>query len=284
MIKSNNKSADKCKVAAIQFCANEDKERNLELASRYIDIAVGKGVDVVVLPEMFNCCGHKEVMIRNAEDVPGYTTDFMSEKARKNGIHIVCGSIFEKAGSNKAFNTSVVIDRNGEIIAKYSKVHLFDIDIPDKISYKESEHVVAGNKMVTVNMGTFDAGLAICYDLRFCELFRFLALKGAKIVFIPSAFTFATGEYHWEPLVTARAIENQVFVVAANQVGKGPNNITCYGKSMIVDPWGRVLAKAKDDENIIIAEIDFNLLDSVRSEVPLFEHRRTDLYKNGDYA
>ncbi|MEE8190397.1 MAG: carbon-nitrogen hydrolase family protein [Candidatus Scalindua sediminis] len=278
MVKSENGLEGKFIAAAIQLCANEDKNRNLKLASQFIDTAVENGADVVVLPEMFNCCGHTEVMVRNAEEIPGHTTNTMSDKARQYGIYIVCGSIFEKAGKNKVYNTSVIIGRDGKILAKYSKIHLFDIDIQDNIRYKESEHVIAGNKIVTVNMGGVKAGLSICYDLRFCELFRSLALKGAKVIFIPSAFTQTTGEYHWEPLIKARAIENQVFVVAANQIGTSPNNITCYGKSMVVDPWGRVLAKAKDNENVITAEIDLDLLNEVRTEVPLFEQRRTDLY------
>jgi deaminated glutathione amidase len=278
MVEAENGLKNKFVAAVIQFCSNEDKDRNLKLVSQFIDTAVGNGADVVVLPEMFNCCGHTEIMIKNAEKIPGHTINTMSDKARQHGIYIVCGSIFEKAGDNRAYNTSVLVGRNGKILAKYSKIHLFDIDIQDKIRYKESELVIAGDKIVTVNMGSFDAGLGICYDLRFCELFRNLALKGAKVIFIPSAFTQTTGEYHWEPLIKARAIENQVFVVAANQTGTSPNNITCYGKSMIVDPWGRVLAKAKDNENVITAEIDLDLLNKVRTEIPLFEHRRTDLY------
>ncbi len=278
MVKHENRPIDKFMATAIQFCANEDKDRNLRLANQYIDVAVQSGASVVVLPEMFNCFGHKEAMLKNAEGIPGQTTDFLSDKARTHGIKIVCGSIFERAENNKVYNTSVVSGSNGEILAKYSKIHLFDVDIPGKIRYKESEHVIAGSSIITVNMGSFEAGLAICYDLRFCELFRSLALKGAKVIFIPSAFTFATGEYHWESLVKARAIENQVFVVAANQTGTSPNNITCYGKSMIVDPWGRVPAKAEDGENVITAEIDLNLLEDVRTEIPLFEHRRIDLY------
>ncbi len=278
MVKAENGLKNNFVAAVIQFCSNEDKDRNLKLVNQFIDTAVGNGADVVVLPEMFNCCGHTEIMIKNAEKIPGHTINTLSYKARQHGIYIVCGSIFEKAGENRAYNTSVLVGKNGKILAKYSKIHLFDIDIQDKIRYKESELVVAGDKIVTVNMGSFDAGLGICYDLRFCELFRNLALKGAKVIFIPSAFTQTTGEYHWEPLIKARAIENQVFVVAANQTGTSPNNITCYGKSMIVDPWGRVLAKAKDNENVITAEIDLDLLKEVRTEVPLFKHRRTDLY------
>jgi predicted amidohydrolase len=268
----------KFKIAAIQFCSNEDKARNLKLVDKFIGNAVKDNARVVVLPEMFNCCGHTKVMVEQAEDIPGRTINFLSDKARTHKIYIVCGSVFEKVRNRMVHNTSVIVGPSGEILVKYSKIHLFDVDIQDKIRYKESENVVAGHKIVTANMGGVDIGLSICYDLRFCELFRSLALNGAKVIFIPSAFTETTGEYHWEPLIKARAIENQVFVVAANQIGTSPNDITCYGKSMIVDPWGRVLAKAKDDENVITAMIDLDILKEVRTEIPLFEHRRTDLY------
>lgn len=278
MTEPNNELGRKFIVAAIQLCSNEDKTRNLNLVSKFIDNAVKEGANVAVLPEMFNCCGHTKVMVENAEEIPGDTINSLSDKARMHGIYIVCGSIFEKTTKNKVYNTSVIVGRNGKILAKYSKIHLFDVDIQDKIRYKESENVVAGEKIITTNMGNVKVGMSICYDLRFSELYRSLALNGAKVIFIPSAFTSTTGEYHWEPLVKTRAIENQVFVVAANQIGTSPNNITCYGKSMVVDPWGRVLAKAKDNENIILAEIDLDLLEEVRTEIPLFEHRRTDLY------
>jgi predicted amidohydrolase len=268
----------KFKIAAIQFCSNEDKARNLKLVDKFIGNAVKDNARVVVLPEMFNCCGHTKVMVEKAEDIPGRTINFLSDKARTHKIYIVCGSVFEKVRNRMVHNTSVIVGPSGEILVKYSKIHLFDVDIQDKIRYKESENVVAGHKIVTANMGGVDIGLSICYDLRFCELFRSLALNGAKVIFIPSAFTETTGEYHWEPLIKARAIENQVFVVAANQIGTSPNDITCHGKSMIVDPWGRVLAKAKDNENVITAMIDLDILKEVRTEIPLFEHRRTDLY------
>lgn len=278
MTKLNSGLGNKFIVAAVQLCSNEDKGRNLKLIDRFIDYAVEDGAEVIVLPEMFNCCGHTKVMVENAEDIPGRTINFLSDKARSMKIYLVCGSIFERVENNKVYNTSVIVGRSGEILAKYSKIHLFDVDIQGKLRYKESENVVAGQKIVIADMGNVDVGLSICYDLRFCELYRSLALEGAKIIFIPSAFTSTTGEYHWEPLIKARAIENQVFMVAANQIGTSPNNITCYGKSMIVDPWGRVLAKAKDDENVITAVVDLDLLKEIRTEIPLFEHRRTDLY------
>ncbi len=273
-----SKRKGKLKVAAVQFCGNEDKNENLRLISQFVNRAVEKEVDIVVLPEVCNCCGRTEVMVENAERIPGYTTNFISDIAKRSGVSIVCGSMFEKAEKNKVFNTSVVVGRDGGVLAKYRKIHLFDVDISGRIRYKESDHVIAGNEIVSVNIDGFDAGLVICYDLRFCEIFQILALRGAKIIFLPAAFTFATGKFHWEPLIKARAIENQVFIVAANQIGTSPNNITCYGKSMIVDPWGRVLAEAGDDENIIYAEIDLNVLDTVRREIPVFNHRRTDLY------
>ena len=278
MTESKNELGRKFIVAAIQFCSNEDKAGNVKLAGKFIDDAVKEGADVVVLPEMFNCCGHTKVMVENAEEIPGDTINALSDRARKLGIYIVCGSIFEKVDKNRVHNTSVIVGRKGEIVAKYSKIHLFDVDIQEKIRYKESENVVAGKEVVTADMGSVKVGMSICYDLRFCELYRSLALNGAKIIFIPSAFTATTGEFHWEPLVKARAIENQTFVVAANQIGTSPNNITCYGNSMVVDPWGRVLAKAEDDENVILAEIDLDLQEEVRKEIPLFEHRRTDIY------
>ncbi|MDR4505325.1 MAG: carbon-nitrogen hydrolase family protein [Candidatus Scalindua sp.] len=273
-----NKQKNRFTIAAVQFCATEDKKENLTLLNQFIQSAIKKNADIVVLPEVSNCCGRKEVMVENAEQIPGYTTDFFSDIAKKSGISIVCGSIFEKAEKNKVFNTSVIVGSDGEILAKYRKIHLFDVDISGGIRYKESGHVTAGDEIVSVNLGNFDAGLVICYDLRFCEIFRVLALRGAKIIFLPAAFTLATGKYHWEPLIKARAIENQVFIVAANQIGTSQNNITCYGKSMIVDPWGRVLAEAEDDENIICAEIDLAVLDTVRAEIPTFNHRRIDLY------
>lgn len=273
-----SKQKDKVTIAAVQFCATEDKKENLIVINQFIQNAIEKNVDIVVLPEVFNCFGRTEVMVENAEEIPGYTTHYLSDIAKKNGISIVCGSIFEKSDKKKVFNTSVIVGSDGEILAKYRKIHLFDVDISGAIRYKESSHVRAGDEIVSVNLGNFDAGLVICYDLRFCEIFRILALRGVKIIFLPAAFTAATGKYHWEPLIKARAIENQIFIVAANQIGTSLNNITCYGKSMIVDPWGRVLAEAEDDENIISAEINLAVLDTVRAEIPTFNHRRVDLY------
>lgn len=268
---------EKIKVAAIQLTANEDKDRNIDLALGYLDKAIEKGAKLIVLPEMFNCYSFPEVMVENAEPIPGYTTNIISKKARENGVYIICG-IYEKAGNNRAFNTSVAVDPDGNIIDTYSKSHLFDIDVPGTITYLESANVVPGNKIVNFKVNDFICGMTVCYDLRFPELFRIMALNGAEVFIMPCAFTRATGQFHWDPLVKARAIENQTFVIASNQIGKHPNNIISYGNSMIIDPWGRELAHASDNDNIITAELDFNILDTVRREMPLFSQRRKDLY------
>lgn len=268
---------DKIAVAAIQLTANGDKKRNLKNAIGFIDRAIELGAELIVLPEMFNCYTFPEKMVENAETIPGYTTDLLAQKAHEKGVYIVCG-IFEKADEQRTFNTCVAIGPDGNVIGAYSKIHLFDIDIPCSIIYKESNMVVPGEKIVTIGIKDIRVGIAVCFDLRFPELFRAMALKGALIFIISSAFTWATGQFHWDALLKARAIENQVFVVAANQIGKHPNEIVSYGNSMIIDPWGRVLSHAAEKDNIIISQLDLKTLRSVREEMPLFKQRREDLY------
>lgn len=267
----------KLKVAAIQMTANDDKERNVALAVELVDIAVGRGAELIVLPEMFNCYASPDVMVRNAEAVPGYTTDIIAQKARECGVYIVCG-IYEKADDQRAYNTCVAIGQDGKVLGTYSKTHLFDIDVPGAITYMESDNVAPGKKITTLPIKDIQCGMAVCYDLRFPELFRVMALRGTMIFALPCAFTHATGRWHWDSLVRARAIENQTFLIAANQIGRHPNNIVSHGNSMILDPWGRVLAHASDDDNVIVAELDLGVLASVRSEMPLFMQRREDLY------
>ena len=282
----------KVTVAAVQLNSREDKEKNLKIACRLIDRATELGARVVVLPEMFNCYTTMSAMVRCAENVNGPTINALVKKAKKNKISIICGSIYEKAEKGKAYNASVALNPRGEILEIYRKIHLFDVDIPEQVAFKESQGVAAGNKIVTFPLSLraegeaipsqiekFTAGIAICYDLRFPELFRTLALRGAQVIFMPCAFTAATGRFHWEPLLKARAIENQVFIVAANQFGTHPNGLKSYGRSMIIDPYGRVLAEAgSDGETVIISTLDMDLLENIRKEMPLFQHRREDLY------
>lgn len=276
----NPKSKIKLTVAAVQLNSREDKEKNLKIACRLIDRATELGARVVVLPEMFNCCTTMSAMVRCAENVNGPTINALVKKAKKNKISIICGSIYEKAEKGKAYNASVALNSRGEILQIYRKIHLFDVDIPGQVAFKESQGVAAGDKIVTVETEGFSGGIAICYDLRFPELFRTLALRGAQVIFMPCAFTEATGRFHWEALLKARAIENQVFIVAANQFGTHPNGLKSYGRSMIIDPYGRILAEAgSDGETVIISTLDIDLLENIRKEMPLFQHRRKDLYE-----
>ena len=269
----------KIAVAAIQLNSGGDKKKNLELACALIDRATALGARVVILPEMFNCHTTMAAMLRCAENISGPTINALAKKAKKNKINIICGSILEKAKKGKAYNASVTLNSKGEILQIYRKIHLFDVDVPGEIAFKESQGVAAGDEIVTVEIEGIIAGIAICYDLRFPELFRALAQRGAQVIFMPCAFTAATGRFHWEALLKARAIENQVFIVASNQFGMHPNGIKTYGRSMIIDPYGRVLAEAgSDGETVITSTLDMNLLENTRKEMPLLQHRRNDLY------
>lgn len=269
--------AKNIKVAAVQLTANENKDRNINLALGSVEKAIDKGAELIVIPEMFNCYTLPEIMVENAETVPGHTTDIFAKIAKDKGVYIICG-IYEKAGENKAYNTSVAIGPNGNVIDTYSKTHLFDINVPGSVTYFESEKVEPGNKITNFPVKDFTCGMTVCYDLRFPELFRIMTLEGATVVAMPCAFTHATGKFHWEYLLKARAIENQIFVIAANQIGKHPNNIVSHGNSMIIDPWGRELAHANENDDLIIAELDFEMQNKVREEMPLFKQRRHDLY------
>ena len=275
-------SERKITVAAVQLNSGEDKEKNLKIACGLIDRATVLGARVVILPEMFNCYTTMAAMVRCAENVNGPTINALAKLAKENKINIICGSIFEKAEKDgKAYNASVALNSEGEILEIYRKIHLFDVDISGEVAFKESQGVAAGNKIVTVEIEGFIAGIAICYDLRFPELFRVLALRGAQIIFMPSAFTAATGRFHWEALLKARAIENQVFIVTANQFGTHPNGLKSYGRSMIIDPYGRVIAEAgTDGETVITSTLDMDLLKNIRKEMPLLQQQRKDLYGN----
>ena len=267
----------KITAAAIQFTANEEKKRNIDIVMTLIDEAYNRGAELVVLPEMFNCYSYQEIMVENAETIPGYTTDLLAEKAKEKGIYIIFG-IYEKANDNKAYNSAVAVGPDGKVLDTYSKTHLFDINVPGSITYLESSHVTPGQKITNVNINNIKCGMAVCYDLRFPELFRTMALNGAMMFAMPCAFTHATGKFHWDPLLKARAIENQTFMIAANQIGKHPNGIISHGNSMIVDPWGRVIVQAAKEDNIIVAELNFKTLEMVRNEMALHTQRRTDLY------
>ncbi len=265
-------------AAAVQMCSGESKEANLEAATRQVEKAAQLGARVVALPELFNCLGRTEVMLQEAEEIPGRSSEAMGSLARRLGIILIAGSICERdAGAGKVFNTCLLIDSSGQLQARYRKMHLFDIDLPGQISYQESSWLSPGDVAVTAPTPLGCFGLSICYDLRFPELYRGLVEAGAEVVMVPSAFTLATGRDHWQVLLRSRAIENQVFVIAPNQYGQSTPEFTAYGRSTIIDPWGTPLAVAPDGEAMILALIDPEQQREIRRRLPALDHRRHHL-------
>ena len=265
------------KIGLCQMNTQDKKAKNLEAAEAAIDKLAAQGADLVVLPEMFHFLGPDEEKITNAEPVPGPSIDRLQRKAKEKRIFVHCGSILEKDG-NKIYNASVVFNRQGERVAFYRKIHLFDVEIPGGIVYKESAVVTPGKDIMTFNCEGITVGLSICYDLRFPELYRRLADRGVSLILIPAAFTLMTGKDHWEPLIRARAIENVCYVAACGQWGFHPVNNQCYGHSMVVNPWGMIIAQARDGETTVLAELDFEYMHSVREKLPALQHRRKDLF------
>jgi predicted amidohydrolase len=267
------------RVAAVQLNSNGDKERNLAAAERWVRAAAADGAELVALPEKWNLLAGGEELVAGAEPLDGPSLTAARGWARALGIHLLAGSISERGEvGEKAANASVLIGPHGEDIAVYRKIHMFDVDAGG-VSYRESEHERPGTEPVAAPVGDLVLGMTVCYDLRFPELFRILALRGARIVAVPSAFTLATGRDHWEVLLRARAIENQVFVLAPNQSGEAPPHYSSFGRSMIVDPWGVALATAPDGECFIAAELDFGAQDRVRASLPSLANRRPEAYR-----
>jgi predicted amidohydrolase len=267
-------------AAAVQLNANEDKARNLATADRLTRAAAARGATLVVLPEKWSLLGSTEAMAAGAEQLDGPAISWARETARELAIELVAGSIVEREpGHDKCFNTSVHVAPDGEIRAVYRKIHLFDVEVAGTV-YRESELEDPGEEIVVSDTADGVAlGLSICYDLRFPELYRILAVRGARVVAIPAAFTLATTRDHWATLVRARAIENQAFVVAANQIGSHPPDHRSGGRSLIVDPWGVVLAQAPDEETAIFAELDFERQEEIRAKLPSLANRRPEAYR-----
>ena len=265
-------------AAAVQMLATSDKEANLREAEVWIRRAHAERARLVVLPEVFNWRGRGSDTAANAEPVPGPSTDRMAALAAELGLHLLAGSILETAGSDgRAYNTSVLIGPGTEIVAKYRKIHLFDVDIEGEAPIRESEFRRPGKDVVVAETPFCPMGLSVCYDLRFPELYRRLTVAGAKVIFVPSVFTVPTGRAHWETLLRARAIENQVYIIAPDQTGEHPASMDAYGHSMIVDPWGKVVAKAGTDPGLVLADIDLDYLKDVRRRLPSLSHRKAFL-------
>ncbi len=262
-------------AAAVQMAASTDKERNLVVATRLVRAAAAAGAGLVVLPEVFSWRGPRAEESDAAEAIPGPTTDRLAVLVRELGIHLVAGSLLERgAPGGKVYNTSCILSPEGGLLARYRTVHLVDVDLPGRVLVRESDTRCHGAQAVVADTDLGRIGLSVCYDLRFPELYRRLTRCGATIVTVPSAFTAPTGRAHWETLLRARAIENQTFVIAANQFGRNAHGFEDYGNSMVVDPWGEILARAGDDEGIVAARIDLERLAAVRREMPCLAHAR----------
>jgi predicted amidohydrolase len=267
------------RTGAVQLNSTEDTERNLATADRLVREAAALGAKLVVLPEKWSVLGTGDQLAAGAEALDGRCISWAREVARGLRIDLIAGSIVERAPEReKSANTSVHIGPDGELRAVYRKIHMFDVEV-DGVQYNESAREQAGEEVIVTTLadGT-GVGMSVCYDVRFPELYRRLVTEGAQILAIPSAFTLATTRDHWEVLLRARAIENQCFVVAPNQVGEHPGGFRSGGRSMIIDPWGVVLATAPDTECAIVADIDLARLKDVRSRLPALTHRRPEVY------
>jgi predicted amidohydrolase len=265
------------RVAAVQLNSTGDKARNLATAERLVRDAAADGAELVALPEKWNLLAAGPDQVAGAEPLDGPTINAARGWARELGIHLLAGSVSEETDEGKVFNTSVMIGPDGEDLGVYRKIHMFDVDAGG-VSYRESEHEQAGTEVVTTAVGRLIVGMSVCYDLRFPELFRILALRGARLIALPSAFTAATGRDHWEVLLRARAIENQLFVLAPNQVGPAPPHFESFGRSAIVDPWGVVLVTAPDEECFVAADLDLAAQERVRESLPSLANRRPQAY------
>jgi predicted amidohydrolase len=262
-------------AAAVQMSTGTDGAANLGRASALVREAAARGARLIVLPEVFSWRGPRADEPARAEPVPGPTTAALAALARELGVHLCAGSILESIpGERRAYNTSCLLGPRGELLASYRKIHLFDVDLPGRVSVRESETRQPGGEVVVVPTELGRIGLSICYDLRFPELYRRLVGAGAEVLLVPSAFTFPTGAAHWEVLCRARAIESQCYLIAADQTGTSPHGFANWGDSLIADPWGRVLARAGDGEGVVTAEIDLGYLARVRRELPSLMHAR----------
>ena len=272
--------ADRLRVACVQLNSGIDKGANLERAERLVARAAATGADVVLLPEKWNAIGSADTLRANAEPLDGgETVDAMSGWARQHGITLVGGSITERReGREKLSNTCLVFETSGEVAAVYRKIHMFDVEVGGQV-YRESEAEEPGEETLVADVEGWRVGLTVCYDLRFPELYRILALDGAELITVPAAFTMYTGKDHWELLLRARAVENQCYVAAANEWGTHEGGKASYGRSMIVDPWGLILAQAGDEDTVITAELDRAHLERIRRDLPSLANRQPTAYR-----
>ena len=262
------------RLAAIQMCSRQDRAENLERAQALLEEAARQGARLIALPENFSFLDREGNKLQALEDLDtGPSVRMLRDFAASQGVMIVGGSVpLRAAEATRVTNTCLVFNADGSLAARYDKMHLFDISLDAAHTFLESRFIEPGRQVVTFEGFGHTMGLSICYDLRFPELYRQLTLRGAKVLFIPSAFTMHTGKDHWQVLIRARAIENQCYVVAPAQYGRHNDRRESYGRTLIVDPWGQVLAQAQDREAVVTADLDLDYLDDIRRRLPCLEH------------
>src|SRR5262245_33714460 len=263
------------RVAVCQLNARDDRALNLATARELLEKAAAAGADLAVLPEFTDYLG-PAAGLPKAEPLDGEYCRFFASAARELGMWVLAGSFHEAAEDpERSHNTAPLFDRAGSLVTAYRKIHLYDVEIPGRVSYLESATIAPGAQTVVAEVEGVRVGLSICYDLRFPELYRRLAVEGgAQVILVPAAFMLHTGKDHWEVLLRARAIENQCYVVAAGQIGDHDPGRTCYGRSMVIDPWGTVLAQAADEVGVSFADLDLERLARIRAELPSLANRR----------
>ena len=266
----------KYRMALCQIKGSFQKEKNIEKADIFIKEASEKA-EVVALPEMWNCPYGNKYFKEYAEEENGRTVLFMSKAAAQNGVYLIGGTIPE-VEDGKIYNTSFCFDKRGDLIAKHRKIHLFDVDIEGGIRFMESDTLTAGDSVTVMETEYGGIGIAVCYDVRFPELFIDMAKKGAKAVVLPAAFSKKTGEAHWDITMKARAVDSQIYMAAVSPARDEKGPYICYGHSKIIDPWGKEIAAAKIKEAVITAEIDTEYADDIRRQLPLLKHRKEELY------
>ncbi|MDX1383068.1 MAG: carbon-nitrogen hydrolase family protein [Thermoanaerobaculia bacterium] len=263
-------------AAAVQLRSTSDEEANLRLCTELVERAAGYGATLVVTPENTNYLGPHKEKVRLAQELDGAVCSRFGDLAAKHGIHLVLGSFNEKSEEEeRCFNTSVYFGPGGDVLGVYSKIHLFDVDVSDEVRFQESATIRPGAELVVVDDELGAVGLSICYDLRFPELYAALVARGAQILTVPSAFTLMTGKDHWYPLLRARAIETQAWVIAPAQTGRHDDKGLrhSYGHSLIIDPWGQVVGAAPEGAGLALAEIDPGRVPTVRRAMPVASHR-----------
>ena len=266
------------RVALVQMNSRDEKAENLERAEMLIGQAAAWGSDLVVLPELWTYLGPRKRHAEVAEPIPGETSEFLSRLASRYRFWLVGGSYLETIeGADRFHNTCVALGPDGDAVARYRKLHLFDVEVDGRI-YAESATMVPGDEPVVATLAGAPVGLTLCYDLRFPELYRRLVARGARLFTVPAAFTMETGKDHWEVLLRARTIENQAYVLAAAQCGPHPPANACYGNSMVVDPWGVVLARGGYREGVVVADVDLGHVERIRKTLPALARRREDLF------